>query len=49
MVGRLLHGEKTSGVLVLALSGAVIALAANGPGPVSLGRNAAMRELDKQL
>ena len=38
MVGTLLRREEASAALVLALSGTVAALAANGPGPVSLKR-----------
>ncbi len=38
MIGRLLSKEEVNAALVLALSGAVTVLVANGPGPVSLGR-----------
>ena len=38
MIGRLLGNEEVDAALVLGLSGAVMVLVANGPGPVSLGR-----------
>ena len=38
MVGSLLPGEEVGAALRLALSGAVVALVANGLGPVSLAR-----------
>jgi hypothetical protein len=38
MIGRLLGKEEVHAALLLALSGAVTALVANGPGTVSLGR-----------
>jgi hypothetical protein len=38
MLGGLLCREEMSAALVLALSGMIIVLAANGPGPVSLKR-----------
>jgi hypothetical protein len=38
MVGKLLRREEASAALVLALSGTVVVLVANGPGPVSLKR-----------
>ncbi len=38
MIGRLLGKEETNAAVVLALSGALMVLVANGPGPVSLGR-----------
>ncbi len=38
MIGKLPSKEEVHAALVLALSGAVMALVANGPGPVSLGR-----------
>jgi hypothetical protein len=38
MVGNLLRREEASAALVLALSGTVVVLVANGPGPVSLKR-----------
>jgi hypothetical protein len=37
MIGKLLGKEEVNAALVLALSGAVMVLVANGPGPVSLG------------
>lgn len=38
MIGRLMDKEVVNAALVLALSGTVAALVANGPGRVSLGR-----------
>ena len=38
MIGKLLGKEEVNAAIVLALSGAVTVLVANGPGPVSLGR-----------
>jgi hypothetical protein len=38
MMGKLLGKEEVNAALVVALSGAVMVLVANGPGPVSLGR-----------
>ncbi len=38
MIGKLLGKGEVNAALVLALSGAVMVLVANGPGPVSLGR-----------
>ena len=38
MIGKLMRKEEINAALVLALSGAVMVLVANGPGPVSLGR-----------
>jgi hypothetical protein len=38
MLGELLRREETSSALVLALSGKIVVLIANGPGPVSLKR-----------
>jgi len=38
MVGSLLPGEEVGAVLRFALSGAVVALVANGLGPVPLAR-----------
>ena len=38
MIGSLLSKEEVNAALVLALSGAVTVLVANGPAPVSLGR-----------
>jgi hypothetical protein len=38
MLGGLLCREETSAALVLALSGMIVVLAANGPGPVLLKR-----------
>jgi hypothetical protein len=38
MTGKLLGKGKVNAALVLALSGAVMVLVANGPGPVSLRR-----------
>jgi hypothetical protein len=38
MIGRLLGQEEVHAALVLALSGALMALVANGDGPLSLGR-----------
>jgi hypothetical protein len=38
MTGKLLGKEEVNAVLVLALSGAVMVLVANGPRPVSRGR-----------
>jgi hypothetical protein len=38
MIGKLLGKEEVHGALVLALSGAVMALVAKGDGPLSLGR-----------
>ena len=38
MIGKLLGKEEVNAALVLALSGAVMVLVANGPGPASLGR-----------
>jgi hypothetical protein len=38
MTGKPLSKEEVNAALVLALSGALVALVANGPGPVSLGR-----------
>ncbi len=38
MIGKLLSKEEVNAALVLALSGTIMALVANGPGPVSLGR-----------
>ena len=38
MLANLLRGEEASAALVLALSGTVVVLASNGPGPVSLKR-----------
>ena len=39
MIGKLMRSkEEVYAALVLALSGTIVALVANGPGPVSLGR-----------
>ena len=38
MLGKLLRNEEIDAGLVLALSGAIVVLVANGPRPVSLGR-----------
>ena len=38
MISKLLGKEEVNAALVLALSGAVTVLVANGPAPVSLGR-----------
>ena len=38
MIGELLGKGEVNAALVLALSGAVMVLVANGPGPASLGR-----------
>ena len=38
MIGKLLGKEEVNAALVLALSGTIMVLVANGPGPVSLGR-----------
>ena len=38
MIGNLLGNEEVDAALVLVVSGAVMVLVANGPGPVSLGR-----------
>jgi hypothetical protein len=38
MLSKLLNSEKANTTLVIALSGTIMALVANGPGPVSLGR-----------
>jgi hypothetical protein len=38
MIGKLLGKEEVNGVLVLALSGAVMVLVAKGDGPPSLGQ-----------
>jgi hypothetical protein len=38
MIGKPSGKEEVNAALVLALSGAVMVLVANGPGPVSLGR-----------
>jgi hypothetical protein len=38
MIGKLLGKEETNAALVVALSGVLTLLVANGPGPVSLGR-----------
>ena len=37
MIGKLMSEEEVNAALVLALSGTLVALVANGPGPVSLG------------
>jgi hypothetical protein len=38
MLGKLLSREKTRSALILALSGTIVVLMANGPGAVSLKR-----------
>ncbi len=38
MIGKLMSKEEVNAALVLALSGTIMVLVANGPGPVSLGR-----------
>ena len=38
MIGKLMNKEEVNAALVLALSGTIMMLVANGPGPVSLGR-----------
>jgi hypothetical protein len=38
MIGKLLGKEEVNATLVLALSGAVMVVVANGPGLMSLGR-----------
>lgn len=38
MFGKLLHNEEVNAALVLALSGTIMVLLANGPRPVSLER-----------
>ena len=38
MIGKLMSREEVNAALVLALSGAIMAMVTNGPGPVSLGR-----------
>jgi hypothetical protein len=40
MIGKLLSKEEVNAALIVALSGTIVALVANGPGPVSLGRMA---------
>jgi len=38
MIGKLLGKEEVNAVLVVVLSGTIMALVTNGPRPVSLGR-----------
>lgn len=38
MINKLMSKEEVNAALVIALSGTIVALVANGPGPVSLGR-----------
>jgi hypothetical protein len=38
MIGKLMNKEEVNAALVVALSGTIMALVANGPGSVSLGR-----------
>ena len=38
MIGKLPRKEEVNAALVLALSGSIVALVANGPGPLSPGR-----------
>jgi len=40
MIGKLMSKEEVNTALVIALSGTIVALVANGPGVVSFGRMA---------